>query len=132
MGGKTVKAKNATVSSAYGKTLREHGLEVDSLAFEYEYDELDKNNPEHVTEAKKELDDDDIVSVVNAKRSAKARAKAQEKILRENKIEPPAKDDPEVVRKNLIKTMVLGGLTEEQATSMAESILQAGKGNAGQ
>lgn len=119
--GTRTKAK-ANVSSAYGKTLREHGLDSESLNFEFEYDELDKSNPEHVAAARAEFDDEDMVAAVNAKRKASARAKATEKALADAGIEKPATDSPEVIYRNLLRQFKLAKMEDAQAEQMARQI----------
>lgn len=126
MGGDKKQVKDATVSRAYGKSLREHGLDVEELKFEYEYDALDISKPGHLEEARKEFTDKDLIQAVNAARSASARSKAQVAILEKNGIKAPKADDPEVVRRNLIRGMVTSGLPEELAAKMADDIMAQG------
>lgn len=121
MSGQTTQVK-ATVSAAYGKTLREHGLDVDSLPFTFTYDELDAKNPEHIAEAKKEFDDEDVIQTVNAKRKAAARAKVQKEVLEAKGIKAPEKDEPEVIYRNLKAQFKLAKMADDEAEKLARQI----------
>jgi hypothetical protein len=121
MSGTKTKTK-ATVSAAYGKTLREHGLDVDSIPFEFDYDELDSKNPEHVAEAKREFTDEDVIQTVNAKRKAAARAKVQKEVLEAKGIKAPEKDEPEVIYRNLMAQFKLAKMAEDEARKLAAQI----------
>lgn len=119
---KTV-AKNASVSQVAGKTLAELTAgKLEILKFGYDFEELQKG--EAIPEDEK-LDDDEIMSVVNAKRNAKARSKAQQAILDENNVEVPSMSvkTPEGALANIIRSLIAQGRSREEAETAAKTLL---------
>lgn len=115
--------KNASVSQVGGKTLAElSGGKIDTLRFEYSYSELQKGEEIPSDEI---LDEDEIRSVVNAKRNAAARSKAQQKTLDENNIEVPSMSvkTPEGAMANIVRSLVAQGRTKEDAEQAAKTLL---------
>ena len=119
---KTVK-KNASVSQVAGKTLTElTGGKSDKLTFDYEYEEIQKGEEIPADEM---LDADEILSVVNAKRNASARSKAQTATLTEANIEVPSMSvkTPEGAMANIVRSLVAQGRSKDDAEQAAKALL---------
>lgn len=105
------------VSQAYGKQLP-NPVKFDGEFDAYEnYDEIATANdlPSH----------DEIVTIVNAKRKASARAKATTAALDLAGYAKPSADDPAVIQANQIKLIQKQfGLDEATATKVYESMQQ--------
>lgn len=106
--------KNAEVSKAYGTELPE------AVKFSYSYDELAKGD---TIPAKEVPDEEDIRTLVNSKRNASARSKAQNEALRAAGIEAPTLEDPNVQLKTMIKVLVAAGRSEADAEQVAKAAL---------
>jgi hypothetical protein len=108
-----------SVSSAYGKELET------AVAFEGTYDKADESDVAALKASTEWPKDDEIVSgYINPRRLAAARSKATTAALDAAGIKKPEASDPEVVFKNLVKNMILGGMSEQQAEEMARTILK--------
>jgi len=112
-----------TITTAYGKTLKEHGLSVSALPFEFSYDKLDEKNGDDIAAARSEFKtekdlNEAIVGLVNDRRKAKARAEKQEEVLKENGIEKPKREEPEQVYKAMLAQYRLLKMDEEQAKTL--------------
>jgi len=122
---KAGKTSKATVENAYGKALADYAINgedgklIRSVDVSFSYDELEKGKKEDVELARKELKDADLVQAVNAKRKAKARAEATTAALKAIGINPPAKDNPDVIYRNFVRNFVNGGMPREQAETFA-------------
>lgn len=110
---KTV-TKTAQVSKAYGETLDT------PLDFSYDYEELQKGDEIPASEVP---DDEDIRSLVNAKRNAKARAKAQNEALSNAGVQKPTLENEEFRLKQMVKILQASGMDEATATSTAKATL---------
>jgi len=102
------------MENAYGRVL------PTPVSFSGEY--------EHLTDIsevpdKEKLSDEDILSVVNAKRKASARQKAMNDALTAAGIEKPTLEDPQVQLATIIKALRAAGRSEEDAIQLAESTL---------
>ncbi len=106
--------KRATVATAYGQTLAE------PLEFSFSYEELTKGDEIPANEMP---DAEDIRSYVNQKRSAAARASAQNEALNAAGIKKPTLEDPAVQLATMIKVLVAAGNDEVTATTIAKSAL---------
>jgi hypothetical protein len=106
--------KKATISTAYGEPVNP------PLEFSYGYDELQKGDE---IPADEKPDADDILTLVNQKRNAKARASAQNEALSEAGIQKPTLESPDVRLKTMVKVLVAAGNDEETATTIAKSAL---------
>src|SRR5574339_287700 len=119
---KTVK-KNANVSQVAGKTLAElTGGKLEKLSFDFEYEEIQKGEDIPQDEMP---DADEILSFVNAKRSASARSKAQQKVLDDNNVEVASMSvkTPEGAFANIVRSLVAQGRTREDAEAAAKTLL---------
>jgi hypothetical protein len=111
---------DGSVSSAYGKELET------AVKFSGSYEKLDKTDIDSVKNSKEWPSDEDIVTgYINPRRLAAARAKATTEALDAAGIKKPAADDPAIVYRNLVKQMVLGDMSEDDAKAMAKKILGA-------
>ena len=109
--------KTATVGSAFGN-------EIEPIKFTFDYEEL--SAVADIPEDEK-LDDKAVLTFVNARRNASARAKAQLEALKAAGYEAPSTSvasDPEARVKAMVKLLMLNGETEEAATQMARSVLK--------
>lgn len=106
--------KTSTVENAYGQKLDA------PVKFEYSYEELSAYSeiPE------KELpDEDEILTVVNAKRNASARAAAQTKALAAAGVSKPTLEDPKVQFNTMVKVLMASGQDEPTARAFANEAL---------
>lgn len=106
--------KKATVATAYGVNLAE------PIEFSFSYEELVKGDEVPAAEVP---DAEDIRSYVNQKRSAAARASAQNEALNAAGIKKPTLDDPAVQLATMVKVLVAAGNDEVTATTIAKSAL---------
>lgn len=106
-----------SVASAYGETLPK------PVDFNGEFEAYE--NSAEIREKNDWPNDDDIVSFVNAKRKAAARAKATEAALTLAGYEKPDLSKPEYRRKRMIADFVAMGVPSEIATQQVDAILGA-------
>jgi hypothetical protein len=105
------------VKSAYGKDLET------AVTFEGTYQKADKSDVEALKQSKEWPSDEDIVTgYINPRRLASARAKATTEALDAAGVKAPAKDDPEVIYKALVKQFTLAKMDATQADAMARQI----------
>lgn len=110
-------AKTATVATFQGK-------EIEPLKFNYTFYALESVSdipPDEV------LTEKDILTFVNARRNASARAMEQNKTLREAGHEVASvsvANDPEARLRAFIKLLILNGETPEDASQMAATLLK--------
>ncbi len=108
-----------SVSSAYGKELDT------AVSFAGSYDKADKADVDALKTSNEWPSDEDIVTgYINPRRLAAARAKATTEALDGAGIKKPASDDPKVVYNVLVKNMQLGGMSKDDAETMARNILK--------
>ena len=110
---KTV-TKTATVSTAYGVQL------ATPVKFNYEYEELVTGDE---IPAKEVPDAEAILTLVNAKRNASARAKAQTAALDAEGIEKPSTDTPEYRFNQMVKLLTANGQSQEAAEATAKTLI---------
>lgn len=106
--------KKATATKAYGNEL------PNPIEFQYSYEELQKGDE---IPAKEMPDADDILGLVNAKRNASARAKAQTEAFNAAGIEKPSTDTPEFRFSVLVKTLVANGTPQDVAETTAKTLI---------
>ncbi len=110
-----------TVESAYGKVL------PSAVSFSGSYEAFESYD--EVAKANELLSNDDILNAVNAKRKAAARATATTEALQAAGIAKPDPNSPEVIRANMVKSLMkLHNISEDVATQ----ILNAASAAAGQ
>lgn len=113
--------KTATVSKAFGKDLNEfEGVTVSSVTVTYSFDALTDLSEVPADEA---LEPEDILSVVNARRNAAARAKAVNAELAKLGISAPALTDAEKATNAMVRSLVLMGTSEDDARQMVAAML---------
>jgi len=106
------------VSSAYGETL------PSPIAFSGTYEAFESY--QDVQAANELPSNDEIVSFVNAKRKANARAKATTAALEAAGISKPDPNSPEVLKANMVRNLIkLKGLTEAEATQIVAGLMGA-------
>lgn len=106
--------KTSEVAKAYGQDLDT------PIKFSYKYEELEKY--EDIPE--KELpDNDEVLTMVNARRNASARAAAQTKALSDAGINKPTLDDPKVQFTNIAKSLEAAGKSRDEARQTANALL---------
>ena len=109
---------SGTVESAYGKVL------PSPVKFSGSFEAFESFA--EVQAAKEEPSNDDIVTIVNAKRKAAARATATTEALQAAGIAKPDPNSPEVMRANTIKTLMkLHNISEAVATQILSAAEQA-------
>lgn len=116
-------SKNASVSTVAGKTIAElTGGRLQDVKFSYSFPQLAKGDTIPDDERP---DEDEILSLVNAKRNAAARSKAQNKALEAENIEVPSLSvkTPEGALANIVRSLVAQGRTKEQAEAAAKALL---------
>lgn len=107
-----------SVENAYGKPVKDYGVQVDGVLLtkveaEFPFSSYEKRDEIAATD---QLDDDEYTAAVNARRKAKARAAATTKALDAVGIKKPDQNDPAVVRENNIKLLMkTHGISEELA-----------------
>jgi len=111
-----------SVSSAYGEpiALQDGRKEV---SFEGKFEAY--TDAEEIRKANDWPSDSDVLSYVNAKRKAAARAKATEAALEAVGISKPDLSDPTYRRKRMIADFVAMGVPQEVATQQVDAILGA-------
>lgn len=104
-----------TVESAYGNVL------PSAIKFNGSYEAYE--SIDEATKANDLLSNDEMLTVINNKRKANARAKATTEALTSAGISKPTLEDPQVQLKSMIKILVMSGKTEDAAKQIAESAL---------
>lgn len=121
--------KTASVSTVAGKTISEltvgrEGGQLEKVTFKYIVQELEKG--ETIPEGEYP-DADEILSLVNAKRNASARSKAQTKALEAENIEVPSQSvkTPEGALANIVRSLMAQNrfATKEEAEVAAKALL---------
>lgn len=108
---------SGTVASAFGRPLSTYNKSLTTLKFSGPYEIFE--TPDEVRKAEKWPTDEDIVKMLNAEQKATARTKYTNEKIKEAGIEKPAADDPVVVHAGMVKQLMLGKKTREQAVQMA-------------
>jgi hypothetical protein len=118
---------SGSVSSAYGEpiALQDGSKEVKFNGSFQAYETADE-----IRAANDWPSDSDVVSYVNAKRKASARAKATESALEAVGISKPDLSDPTYRRKRMIADFVAMGVPQEIATQQVDAILGGVKAGA--
>lgn len=106
--------KSARVETAYGVTLAE------PISFSYSFEELQKGDE---IPASEQPDASDLISYVNQKRNATARAKAQADALKNAGVDKPTLEDPKVQLNTMVKVLVAAGKSPADAEQIAKSAL---------
>lgn len=107
-------SKKATITKAYGQDI------ADPIEFSYSYDELAKGDE---IPAKEVPDEEDIRGLVNSKRNAAARSKAQNEALKAAGISAPSLEDADFRLKQMVKVLVAAGRAEADAEQVARAAL---------
>ena len=111
---------SGTVESAYGKVL------PSPVKFSGSFEAFESFT--EVQTAKEEPSNEDIVSIVNAKRKAAARAQATTEALTAAGIAKPDPNAPEVIRASMVKSLMkLHNISEAVATQILSAAEQASK-----
>ena len=106
------------VSSAYGETLPK------AIAFQGSYDAFESYD--EVQKANELPSNDEVVSFINAKRKANARAKVTVAALEAAGISKPDPNSPEVLKANMVKNLMkMKNLDEATATQIVNGLLGA-------
>lgn len=106
--------KKGSVSTAYGQTL------ATPVEFEYQVNELQKGDEIPADEVP---DADDILALVNSKRNASARAKAQNEALNAAGVEKPDTNTPDFRYKQMVKLLTANGMPQEAAEASAKTLI---------
>jgi hypothetical protein len=106
--------KTATVTTAFGIPLSE------PVEFAYEYQELQKGDE---IPARETPDEEDIRALVNSKRNAGARSKAQAESLKAAGISAPTLEDADFRLRQMVKVLVAAGRSETEAEQVAKAAL---------
>lgn len=106
--------KKGSVSTAYGQNLPK------PIDFEYVVNELQKGDEIPADEVP---DAEDILALVNSKRNASARAKAQNEALTAAGIEKPDTNTPDFRYKQMVKLLTANGMSQEQAETSAKTLI---------
>lgn len=115
------KTVEASVTKAFGRPISDYVPNVLSLPFTFSYEELTENDTIPDDEV---LTPADILTAVNNKRYAAARAKAQAELFTQHKISKPGVlDTPEGQLAGMVKILVAAGHTQENAVAMARQVL---------
>lgn len=115
----------ATVRKAFGKLLSEYGPDVPPvLEVPFTFDSLVVGDTIPDDEV---LTEEDIIGVINSRRSAAARAAAVNKTLETYGIKAPQLSDAEKGYNNIVKGLVLSGIPEADARQMADTMLAGRK-----
>ena len=108
---------DGTIGNAYGNQLATEVPFAGSFEKFTTYDE--------VTAAKELPTNKEVLQWANAKRKAAAVSKSRTEALTAAGINPPAKDDPKVLTREFVKTLVLAGKTRDEAIDLARMSLGA-------
>ncbi len=116
---------DGTIENAYGEKLedcsyKDGSTPVKSLDFSGSYKQL--QNFESIP-AKEMPDNDDVLTLVNNKRKANARAKAMQDVLDNAGVQKPTLKDKDFQIKSMVKVLVAAGKSEEMARQIATAAL---------
>lgn len=104
-----------SMTSAYGKDLEK------AIAFSGSFKAYESIS--EVRDAKEDLTDEEIVTVVNNRRKASAVQASRNSALEAAGIQKPTNEDPAVALSNMVKILVAQGKSQDEALTLAKTIL---------